>query len=118
MIVSISKMKLELGAKYRINLETDPPPDLAIEIDITSRTRFNNYQALKVPELWRWNGSKLEINLLFDGQYIESNTSSIFPNLPIDQVIPEYLMQSKTNGRNATMKAFRAWIKQQISSQI
>lgn len=107
-----------IRGKDRINLETDPPPDLAIEIDITSRTRFNNYQALRVPELWRWNGSKLEINILLDGKYVESNTSYIFPNLPILQVIPEYLMMSKTNGRNATMKAFRAWIIQQISSLI
>ncbi|AFZ28336.1 hypothetical protein Cylst_6560 (plasmid) [Cylindrospermum stagnale PCC 7417] len=100
----------------RINLETDPPPDLAIEIDITSRTRFNNYQALRVPELWRWNGRKLEINLLVDGKYVESNTSSIFTNLPICQAIPKYLMLSKTDGRNATMKAFRAWVRQQIGA--
>lgn len=97
--------------KDRINLEIDPPPDLAIEIDITSRTRLNNYQALRVPELWRWNGKKLEINLLLDGKYGESNISNIFVNLPISQVIPEYFMLSKINGRNATMKAFRAWIK-------
>ncbi|MEA5621559.1 Uma2 family endonuclease [Nostoc sp. UHCC 0251] len=107
-----------IRGKDRINLEIDPPPDLAIEIDITSRTRFNNYQALRVPELWRWNGSKLQINVLFDGKYVESNTSYIFPNLPICQVIPEYLMQSKSNGRNVTMKAFRAWIRQQISRPI
>ncbi|MEH1900878.1 MAG: Uma2 family endonuclease [Nostoc sp.] len=107
-----------IRGKDRINLETDPPPDLAIEIDITSRTRFNNYQALRVPELWRWNGSKLEINLLFDGKYIESNASSLFPNIPIFQAIPKYLMQSKSNGRNATMKAFRAWIRQKISSPL
>jgi Uma2 family endonuclease len=102
--------------KDRIDLEFDPPPDLAIEIDITSRTRFNNYQALRVPELWRWNGSKLEINVLVDGRYIESNTSSIFPNIPIPQAIPRYLMLSKTNGRNTTMKLFRAWIRQQIEA--
>ncbi len=107
-----------IRGKDRINLETDPPPDLAIEIDITSRTRFNNYQALRVPELWRWNGSKLEINVLLNGKYIESNTSSIFLNLPILQLIPEYLMQSKSNGRNVTMKAFRAWIRQEISRPI
>ncbi|QKQ73218.1 Uma2 family endonuclease [Nostoc sp. TCL240-02] len=105
-----------IRGKDRINLETDPPPDLAMEIDITSRTRFNNYQALRVPELWRWNGSKLEINVLLDGKYVESNTSYIFPNLPIQQVIPEYLILSKTNGRNATMKAFRVWARQQIGT--
>ncbi|MEH1783578.1 MAG: Uma2 family endonuclease [Nostoc sp.] len=107
-----------IRGKDRINLEIDPPPDLAIEIDITSRTRFNNYQALRVPELWRWNGTKLQINVLFNSQYVESNISSIFPNLPICQVIPEYLMLSKINGRNATIKAFRAYIRQQVSSLI
>ncbi|MDZ8183592.1 MAG: Uma2 family endonuclease [Nostoc sp. ChiSLP02] len=100
--------------KDRIDLTVDPPPDLAIEIDITSRTRFNNYQLLGVPELWRWNGNKLEINVLIDGKYIESNNSRIFPSLPIAQAIPEYLKRCKTDGRNATMKVFRAWVKQQI----
>jgi Uma2 family endonuclease len=100
--------------KDRIDLTVDPPPDLAIEIDITSRTRFNNYQVLGFPELWRWNGKKLEINILVNGKYIESNNSRIFPNLPIVQVIPEYLKRCKTDGRNATMKAFRAWLTKNI----
>lgn len=95
----------------RINLETDPPPDLAIEIDITSRTKFNNYEALNVPELWRWNGTILEINVLVDGKYIQSENSRIFPNIPIAKMIPEYLSMSKTSGRNATMKAFREWLR-------
>ncbi len=96
----------------RIDLENDPPPDLAIEIDITSRTRFNNYEALKVPELWRWKGDKLEINVLIDGKYVKSENSLIFTDIPITEVIPKYLSISKTNGRNATMKAFRAWVRQ------
>ncbi|MEA5503322.1 Uma2 family endonuclease [Halotia wernerae UHCC 0503] len=100
--------------KDRIDLTVDPPPDLAIEIDITSRTRFHNYEVLGVPELWRWNGDKLEINVLTNGKYIKSFTSSIFPSLPITQVIPEYFNRSKTDGRNAAMKTFRAWVKEQI----
>ncbi|MBD2344822.1 Uma2 family endonuclease [Anabaena subtropica] len=106
----------KVRGKNRINLEIDPPPDLAIEIDITSRTRFNNYQALKVPELWRWNGSRLEINVLVDDKYVETNQSRSFPNFPITQMIPEYLMRSKIDGRNATMKAFRTWVKQHIAN--
>ncbi|MFN6558443.1 MAG: Uma2 family endonuclease [Nostoc sp. ChiSLP01] len=100
--------------KDRIDLTVDPPPDLAIEIDITSRTRFNNYQLLGVPELWRWNGNKLEINVLTNGKYIESNNSRIFPNIPIAQMIPEYLKRSKIDGRNTAMKAFRSWLRKQI----
>jgi Uma2 family endonuclease len=98
----------------RINLETDPPPDLAIEIDITSRTRFHNYEALNVPELWRWNGTILEINVLVDGKYLKSENSRIFPNIPIAKVIPEYLSMSKKSGRNATMKAFRIWVRETV----
>lgn len=100
--------------KDRIDLTVDPPPDLAIEIDITSRTRFNNYEVLAVPELWRWKGNRLEINVLINGKYVASTASAIFPNLPIAQVIPEYLMRSKAEGRNAAMKAFRAWVRGQI----
>jgi Uma2 family endonuclease len=100
--------------KDRIDLTVDPPPDLAIEIDITSRTRFNNYEVLGVPELWRWKGNKLEINILINDKYVASNNSRVFPNLPIAQLIPEYLQRSKTEGRNAAMKAFRAWVREQI----
>ncbi|MBD2336666.1 Uma2 family endonuclease [Calothrix sp. FACHB-156] len=100
--------------KDRIDLTVDPPPDLAIEIDITSRTRFNNYEVLGVPELWRWKGNRLEINVMINGKYVASTASAVFPNLPIAQIIPEYLMRSKTEGRNATMKAFRAWVREQM----
>jgi Uma2 family endonuclease len=99
--------------KNRIDLETDPPPDLAIEIDLTSRTQLNNYEALGVPELWRYNGRKLEISILQDGKYVKSYVSLQFPNLPITDVIPQYLAQSKTAGRNVAMKAFRAWVREQ-----
>ena len=101
--------------KKRLDLTVDPPPDLAIEIDITSKTKLASYQNLRVPELWRYKGQKLEINLLQSGNYVQSNQSLIFPNLPITEVIPEYLERSKAIGRNATMKLFRAWLKIQLN---
>lgn len=100
--------------KNRIDLETDPPPDLAIEIDLTSRTQFNNYEALGVPELWRYNGRNLQISVLQNGKYIQSDRSLQFPNFPITELIPQYLEQSKTAGRNVAMKAFRSWVRSQI----
>jgi Uma2 family endonuclease len=100
--------------KNRIDLETDPPPDLAIEIDITSRTQFNNYEALGVPELWRYNGRKLEISVLQDGKYVKSDRSFQFPSFPIAHLIPQYIEESKTAGRNVAMKAFRALVRSQI----
>jgi Uma2 family endonuclease len=107
----IKNEALILGKK-RLDLTIDPPPDLALEIDITSRTHLNIYQALKVPELWRFEKGTLKINLLQDGSYLESQSSLNFPNLPLIGVIPQYLEQSKTAGRNATLKAFRSWVRQ------
>ncbi|NEO98043.1 MAG: Uma2 family endonuclease [Symploca sp. SIO2E9] len=103
-----------IRGKQRIDLNFDPPPDLAIEIDLTTRTRFNNYEALGVPELWRYNGKKLEINVLQTGKYIEAKVSYNFPQLPISKAITNYVEQSKILGRNATMKAFRKWVREQI----
>ncbi|WNN91607.1 hypothetical protein [Gloeocapsopsis dulcis] len=43
-------------------------------------------------------------------QYVATHQSQIFPNLPIVEVIPQYIAQSKVQGRNAAVKAFRAWV--------
>jgi Uma2 family endonuclease len=102
--------------KDKIDLTIDPPPDLAIEIDITSRTQFENYEVLGVPELWRYNGKYLEINVLENGRYKPSQTSAHFPTIPVIEAIPEYLKQSKIAGRNTTMRAFRRWIRELIES--
>ena len=103
-----------IRGKKRIDLSVDPPPDLAIEVDITSRTKFNNYEALRVPELWRYNGRKLQINVLQEGKYLESDTSYNFPNLPMGEVIHQYVEQSRIIGRNSTMKTFRNWVRAHI----
>ncbi|MGB3403513.1 MAG: Uma2 family endonuclease [Microcoleaceae cyanobacterium] len=100
--------------KKRLDLTIDPPPDLALEIDITSRSYPQIYQALGVPELWRFEKGKLQINVLRNGEYIEAEFSPHFPGFPLIDIIPEYLQRVKTEGRNKTMKAFRNWVKQQI----
>ncbi|MEB3277762.1 MAG: Uma2 family endonuclease [Lyngbya sp.] len=105
-----------IRGKDRLDLTVDPPPDLALEIDITSRTHPNIYAALGVPELWRFDKGKLQINVLESGKYRESEFSPHFPNLPLRDVIPEYLNRVKTDGRNKTMKAFRTWVREQIIS--
>ncbi len=98
--------------KKRLDLTVDPPPDLALEVDITSRTHKSVYQALRVFELWRFEKGKLQINVLRDGTYVKSEDSPNFPGMPLLEVIPRYLEQSKTAGRNATIKEFRTWVKE------
>lgn len=105
-----------IRGKKRIDLTIDPPPDLALEIDITSRTRLNNYEALGVPELWRYDGQSLEISVLEDGKYVQSNVSHNFPSLPLIEIIPQFVEQSKIKGRNATIKVFRSWVNSQLKN--
>ncbi|MDJ0589678.1 MAG: Uma2 family endonuclease [Pleurocapsa sp. MO_226.B13] len=100
--------------KNRLDLAVDPPPDLALEIDITNRSHPEIYQSLGVPELWRYEKNKLQILLLSDGEYVESKTSRNFPNFPLIEVIPQYLTQCRTEGRNKGMNAFRSWVKEQL----
>ena len=104
----------KIRGKKRLDLTQDPPPDLALEVDVTSRTHPSIYEALKVPELWRFEKGKLQIKLLQNGSYVVSEQSKYFPNLTLAEILPEYLEQSKTAGRNSVIKAFRNWVREQI----
>ncbi|WP_375340294.1 Uma2 family endonuclease [Okeania sp.] len=109
---------IENEAKVRgkecLDLTVDTPPDLAIEIDVTSRTHTNIYASLGVRELWRFEGRKLEMYILENTKYIESKFSLHFPDLPLIEIIPEYCDRCKIIGRNQTMKIFRNWVREQI----
>lgn len=98
--------------KRRLDLSADPPPDLAIEVDVTSKTGLEAYQSLGVPELWRMEEGKLRISVLRDGQYQEASFSPHFPKFPIVDGISEFLRRSQTEGRSQTLKAFRQWVQE------
>ena len=99
--------------KYRLDLAIDPPPDLALEIDISNRSHPDIYQSLGVPELWQYRRGELKFLLLVDGKYVQSESSLIFKNFSLLKMIPKYLTKCRTEGRNKGMKAFRSWVKEQ-----
>ncbi|TBR60464.1 hypothetical protein B4U84_06270 [Westiellopsis prolifica IICB1] len=100
--------------KKRIDLNIIPPPDLGIEIDITFRTYFDNYEILEVPELWRYTHNGLQINLLQKGKYIEANFSPNFPDIPIIELVNEYVKQTLSVGRSQAIRALKIWIKNNL----
>ncbi|MEG4502643.1 Uma2 family endonuclease [Microcoleus sp. F6_B4] len=100
--------------KNRLDMSVDPPPDLAIEIDLTSRTQLDNYQILGVPELWRYTRQELQINVLQDGQYVESDVSSAFPGIPIIELVNRYVQQSRVSGSSQAIQAFRNWVRENL----
>jgi Uma2 family endonuclease len=102
--------------KNRLDLTIDPPPDLAIEVDVTSKTGLDAYQGLGVPELWRIEEGKLRISLLQNGQYIDVAFSPHFPHWPLIETVSQFLNRAQTEGRSQMLKAFRRWVQQQAST--
>lgn len=103
-----------IRGKKRLDLTVDPPPDLALEIDITSRTHPETYAALGVPELWRRVGAKIQVYQLQAGQYQAVAESPTFPGWLLPSVIPTYVEQSRVAGRNQAMRSFRQWIRERL----
>ncbi|MDF5729040.1 MAG: Uma2 family endonuclease [Rhizonema sp. PD38] len=101
--------------KENIDLATDPPPDLVLEVEY-SRSSVNKltlYAAMGIPEFWRFTGSILRVYTLSDGRYNEVQTSPTFSTVAVKE-IPRFIQEAKQNGENATTQAFRIWVRQQI----
>ncbi len=99
--------------KRDIDLTRDPPPDLALEIDITrsSLDRLSIYASLEVPEVWRFDGQSLSVYLLqAAGEYRLSEKSSAFPFLPVHELVRFMQFDEKT-GELAQLQSFVAWIR-------
>jgi Uma2 family endonuclease len=96
--------------KRRIDLAVDPPPDLAIEIEITSKTQLSAYRGLGVAELWLYEDSKLRISCLHNGQYVEMSESPSFPGWPIQQIVPQYLARAQVVDQGTARREFRQWV--------
>lgn len=109
----IQNQALVIG-KNRLDMNVDPPPDLAVEIDLTSRTPLDNYQLLGVPELWRYSDRGLQIEVLQDGRYVKFDSSPTFPALPIVDLINRCVEQSQIVGSSQAIKAFKQWVQDNL----
>ena len=105
--------------KKRIDLTQDPPPDLVIEIDITSSSvnRFEVYADMGVPEIWRYDGNLFSVNRLEDQIYVYSEQSLAFPDVPV-QEISRFLQQAANMDYLELISAFRSWVKSQIQHNV
>lgn len=95
-----------------LDLADYPPPDLAIESDVTSKTMLEAYEALQVPEVWIYRNSQLTIHLLQEGGYSQTPLSPIFPHLPIPAMIPELVQQAISKGTSRMLRELKAQVSQ------
>ena len=105
----------QMIGKRRLDLSVDPPPDLAIEIDVTSKTQLSAYLALGVPELWCYGDGKLQVFILNQAKYVEMETSPTFGNLPVIEGILQFLQFSFTEGSSTAQRAFRQWVREALA---
>jgi Uma2 family endonuclease len=101
--------------KRKIDLSHDPPPDLAIEIDMncSAKNRLEAFANIGVPEIWRFDGLSLIIYRLQNKEYIPSKQSLIFGTLPIDK-IDYFLLEAGVVDYIELIHSFRRWLKNQM----
>lgn len=99
-----------IRGKDRIDLEVDPPPDLVIEIDVTSPSLDKHpiYARLGVPEVWRYEGGRVAILRLERTGYVEVDESMALPPLT-GAVLSRFAHASKATRRTVWLREFREW---------
>jgi len=104
-----------IGNKIQLDFETDPPPDIVVEVDVhhDSRSRFRVYAALGVPEIWRYDGQAMTIYHLSDvsdgPHYMSRNTSAALPMLSA-MLLTEMIERMRRDGELSALLAFDEWL--------
>src|SRR6266571_8565820 len=85
-----------LGNRIDLDFEKDPPPDVAVEVDVTrhSISKFGIYSGLGVPEVWIYDGKELKIYLLDQDEYVPATESRALPMLS-GPVLTKFLSQDR-----------------------
>ncbi|MEM6754293.1 MAG: Uma2 family endonuclease [Cyanobacteria bacterium P01_C01_bin.38] len=100
--------------KDRINWQIDPPPDLVIEIDVTSYTAAEDFLPYKVPEVWLFKKSSLSIYGLSGDEYQLQSFSRYFPEVDLSEVISRVLKVASEQGTSVAIKGLR----EQLSGEL
>ncbi len=101
-----------------LDLSVDPPPDLAIEIDVTSSVlnRMAVYASLGVPELWRCDGQVLEAYRLgSNGRYRRTPNSVALPFLPLDEVLALLQRGVIRSDDGEWCRTVQAWLRERVA---
>lgn len=109
-----------MRGKKRLDLKVDPPPDLAVEVDVSRGVlkRMPIYAALKVVEVWRFKDELLHSFLLHtDGTYKQSSHSAVFPFLAMAEM-QRFLDKSAAIDEGALAREFMAWVETEIKPRL
>ena len=107
----------QIRGKERIDLSVDPVPDIVVEIDITSSSVKKRavFAKFGVPEVWRYDGTRIEILTLTGGSYIRSDASMVLPVFTAE-ALTNLVADSLTLDRPEWMNKVLEWARQQTRS--
>lgn len=108
----------KIAGKERIDLRTDPPPDIVVEVDLTSPSKGKSaiYAEFGVPELWVYARGRIKILELVGKTYEQRTASPTFPFLTAE-ILTAYVKQSETHSQHAALKRFRTWVQTVVASK-
>ena len=101
----------EVRGRQEFDFAVDPPPDLAIEIDISPPdvARQPIYAALGVPEIWKYDGNEVRfLHRTTEGRYIAADLSLAFAELTASE-LNRFLQIALSDGQSAAVRALRGW---------
>lgn len=93
--------------KDRINWQIDLPPDLVIEIDVTTYTDAIDYLPYRVPEVWLFKKNRLLIHWLENGEYSLQETSRFFPDIDMKAIVAHCLQAAAERGTGVALRELR-----------
>ena len=102
----------------RIDLETDPRPDLVIEIAVThaSMDKLPVYASLGVPEVWRHNAGSVQMYRLAGSSYVEVHDSTVIPGLSAAR-LTGFVRDSLTTPRPDWWHGVETWVRETIARE-
>ena len=93
--------------KNRIDWHNDPPPDLVIEVDVTSYTNINDYLPYEVPEVWLLKNKQLLVYRLQGENYLITE-SSYFPN--VREIVQQCLQITNEQTTSEAIRWLRSFL--------
>jgi Uma2 family endonuclease len=103
-----------VSGKERIDWEQDPPPDLVIEIDVTSYSNVDDYLPYRVPEVWMFRKQKLMIYQLTGRAYVLQAESLYFPGLNLVEMVDRARKIAYDRNTSAAIRDLKKQLKDRL----
>jgi Uma2 family endonuclease len=93
--------------KSRIDWSVELPPDLVIEIDVTSYTDINDYLPYRVPEVWLFKAEQLKVYGLQNDAYVVQASSRYFPTINLSEIVRETFQIASDRNTSTAIRSLR-----------